>query len=247
MSPSAQEPPFDLVVFSAHPDDAELCCGGLLLLAAEQGRRTAVVDLTRGELGSLGTPEIREQEAAEAARVLRLTKRLNLGLPDGHLHDTDENRKHIVRVVRELRPTIVIAPPCEDHHPDHMAVAEIVRQSFYLCSIQKYVPELPAWRPKALLHHFGSRHRKPQFVVDISSVIEQRMEAVRCYQSQFGSPQPGFPVRIASRKFLDSIQGNLAHYGSLIGVSYGEPYESEVPLAVHDLVALFTLEPWQDR
>ncbi len=242
MSSPTQEAPFDLAVFSAHPDDAELCCGGLLLLAAEQGRRTAVVDLTRGELGSLGTPEIREQEAAEAAEALRLTKRLNLGLPDGHLHDTDDNRKQIVRVIRELRPTLLIAPPREDHHPDHMAVAELMRQSFYLCSIRKYLPELPPWRPKALLHHMGSRHTTPKFVVDISRVIDRRMEAVRCFDSQFGSPQPGFPVRIASERFLDSIQADLGHYGSLIGAAYGEPYDSEVPLAVSDLVSLFSSE-----
>jgi bacillithiol biosynthesis deacetylase BshB1 len=242
MSSTTQDAPFDLAVFSAHPDDAELCCGGLLLLAAEQGRRTAVIDLTRGELGSLGTPEIREQEAAQAAQVLCLTERRNLALPDGHLRDTDENRAHIVRVVRELRPTLVIAPPREDHHPDHMAVAELMRQSLYLCSIRKYLPKLPPWRPKALLHHMGSRHGTPKFVVDISSVIERRMEAVRCYRSQFDSPQPGFPVRIASEQFLDSIQANLGHYGSLIGVAYGEPYDSEVPLAVSDLVGLFSSE-----
>ena len=223
MSSTSQEAPFDLVVFSAHPDDAELCCGGLLLLCAEQGRRTAVVDLTRGELGSLGTPEIREQEAGEAAGVLRLTKRCNLGVPDGHIRDTDENREQIVRVVQELRPTLVIAPPREDHHPDHMGLAELVRQSVYLCSVRKYLPASPPWRPKALLHHMGSRHQTPKFVVDISSVIDRRLEAVRCYRSQFDSPQEGFPVRIASERFLDSIQASLAHYGSLIGVAYGEP------------------------
>jgi len=238
--------PFDIVVFSAHPDDAELCCGGLLLLAAAQGRRTAVVDVTRGELGSLGTPETRAQEAAAAAQVLGLHERRNLGIPDGHVRDTDDNRRLIVRTVRELRPTIVITPPLNDHHPDHMGVAELVRQSFYLCAIRKYLPELPPWRPKALLTHFSSRHQSPQFVVDISSVIDRRMEAVRCYRSQFESQQEGFPVRIASKKFLDAIQANLGHYGSLIGVAYGEPYNSEVPLGVTDLVSLFNVEAWKD-
>jgi len=246
MATAPQSDPFDIVVFSAHPDDAELCCGGLLLLAADQGRRTAVVDLTRGDLGSLGTPEIRDQEAADAAKVLRLTERRNLRIPDGHVRDTDENREHIVRAMRELRPSIVIVPPRDDHHPDHMGVAELVRQSFYLCSIRKYLPDLPPWRPKALLHHFGSRHQSPKFVVDISGVIDRRMEAVRCYRSQFESQQKGFPVRIASKRFLDAIQANLAHYGSLIGVAYGEPYDSEVPLGVTDLVSLFSIEPWKD-
>jgi len=111
---------------------------------------------------------------------------------------------------------------------------------------------LPPWRPRALLHHMGSRHMgsgpgTPKFVIDISSVIGRRMEAVRCYRSQFDSPQTGFPVRIASERFLDSIQANLGHYGSLIGVAYGEPYDSEVPLAVLDLVSLFPMEPWKDH
>ena len=240
--------PCDIVVFAAHPDDAELCCGGLLAKTAHQGRRAAVVDLTRGELGSLGTPEIRAKEAAAAAEVLGLAERRNLGLPDGAVRDTDENRRLIVRAIRELRPRVVACPPVVDHHPDHMGVAELVRQSFYLCGIRKFLPELPPWKPKALLHYFGSRPIQPQIVVDVSEVFETKMRAVRCYESQFASRQPeDFAVRIASGRFLESIEATLKYYGSLIGVAYGEPFTSELPLPVDDLVGLFGVEPWKDR
>jgi bacillithiol biosynthesis deacetylase BshB1 len=240
--------PSDLVVFAAHPDDAELCCGGLLLNTVRSGRTATVVDLTRGELGSLGTPELRAQEAEAASHALGLTQRINLGVPDGHVRDTDDHRKLIVQTIRQLRPQLVIAPPLEDHHPDHMGTAQLVRQSFYLCGIKNYLPELPPHRPRALLHHLGTRPMNPQVVVDISEVIQQRMEAVRCYKSQFGEPQSkDFPVRIASAKFIESIEATLKYFGSLIGVAYGEPYTGELPLPTADLVGLFDIEPWKDR
>jgi bacillithiol biosynthesis deacetylase BshB1 len=246
LSPDAA--PSDLVVFAAHPDDAELCCGGLLLNTVRSGRTAAVVDLTRGELGSLGTPERRAKEAEAAAHSLGLTQRINLGIPDGHVRDTDENRKAIVRTIRQLRPQLVIAPPLDDHHPDHMGTAQLLRQSFYLCGIRNYLPELPPHRPRALLHHMGTRPMQPQVVVDISEVIQQRRDAVRCYESQFGEPQSkDFPVRIASGKFLESIEATLKYFGSLIGVAYGEPYAGELPIPTADLVGLFDIEPWKDR
>ena len=240
--------PCDLVVFSAHPDDAELCAGGLLAKAAAQGSRTAIVDLTRGELGSLGTPEIRTQEGQEAARVLGVSERLNLDLADGHITDNDETRRRIVKAVRELKPTVIVGPPLEDHHPDHIATAELLRRSFYLCGIRKYLPEVPPHKPRALLHHFSSRAMKPDLVVDVSSHFEQRMEAVRCYRSQFAAKQDGkFALRIASKDFLDSIEATLKYFGSLIGVPYGEPFTSATPVPVEDVLSLYGSEPWKDR
>lgn len=238
----------DLVVFAAHPDDAELCCGGLLLASAAAGWRTGVVDLTRGEAGSLGTPEIRLGEARRAGKILGLAHRRNLSLADGHVRDTDANRRLIVRTIRELKPQVVVGPPREDHHPDHLGTAELLRQSLFLCGVRKYIPDISPWRPKALLQHFGSRPMTPQLVVDITVFFEQRMEAVRTYESQFGIEQPSdFPVRLASSHFLTSIEATLAYYGSLIGVAYGEPFTSELPLPVGDLVGLFSNEPWTDR
>lgn len=235
-------------MITAHPDDAELCTGGLLLTAAACGWKTAVADLTRGELGSLGTPEIRAEEAAAAAGVLGLSRRLNLGLPDGAVRDSDDAREQIVRLVREVRPRIVVTHSLEDHHPDHMGAAQLVKQSFYLCGIRKYLPELPPWRPHGLLYAFSSRMARPGIILDISDVIERRMEAVRCYRSQFeAQPESGFSVRIASSLFLESHRASLKHWGSLIGAAFGEPYVSEAPIAVSDPTFLFGSEPWKNR
>jgi bacillithiol biosynthesis deacetylase BshB1 len=237
----------DLIVFAAHPDDAELTCGGTLLVARQQGWVTAVVDVTRGELGSLGTPEIRAREASEAAAKLELSDRANLGLPDGHLRDCDEYRLEVVRAIRERRPRVVIAPPRDDHHPDHMAVAELVRQSFYLCGIRKYLEDVPHYRPRALLHYVGSRATPPQLVVDITDVFDRKMEAIECYRSQFEGEADSPTLRINQTYFLDSIRGHARHYGSLIGVPRGEAFTSEVPLPVSDLVGLFGDDPWRSR
>lgn len=237
----------ELVVVVAHPDDAELCAGGLLLSAARRGWRTAVVDLTRGELGSLGSVETRAEEAAAAARVLGLSQRISLGLPDGAVRDSDENRRKVVGVVRQLRPRILVTHPREDHHPDHMGAAELVRQSFYLCGIRKFAPETPPWRPRGLLYTLGSRTTRPDLVFNISDVIEERMQAVRCYRSQFAAERedPAFAVRIASDGFLEGHRASLKHWGTLIGAAYGEPYSSEAPLAISDPAALFASEPWK--
>src|SRR5690606_21455663 len=119
---------------------------------------------------------------------------------------------------------------------------------FYLCGIKKYPPGLPPWRPRALLHHMGTRPFEPDLVVDITGVIDQRMEAVRCYESQFSPQQDeGFPLRIAAQKFIDSIEATLMYFGSLIGTPYGEPYTIDTPLPVENVVGLFGKEPWKDR
>ena len=242
------EPPCDLVVFSAHPDDAELCCAGLLITARERGWRTGVVDFTRGESASLGTPEQRAAEARAATETLDLAFRRNLGLPDGRLHDDESVRELVVRTVRELRPRVVVSPQLDDHHPDHTAVAEVLKRGFYLCGVKNYLPELPPFRPRALLRHLSLRPFRVDLIVDVSRVLERRMEAVRCYRSQFGGEQLAeFPVRIASKNFLMSVEASLRHYGSLIGVAAGEPFTLETPLAVRDLVGLYETDAWDDR
>lgn len=239
--------PCDLVVFAAHPDDAELCSGGLLLTAAARGWRTAVVDMTRGELGTLGTPDTREQEADDAGHVLGLTCRLNLGLPDGHLHDCDAHRAEVVRTIRQLRPRVVVAPPLQDHHADHMATAELVRQSFYLCGIRNYLPGVEPWRPRGVLYMVGLRSPAPSLLVDVSDVEEQRMAAIRCYRSQFAPPADQPKLRLNSSYFLDSVVAHLRHWGAVLGVPLAEPYWSETPLPVADPVALFDIDPWAPR
>ena len=241
--------PCDLVVFAPHPDDAELNCGGLLLVARQRGWKTAVVEMTRGEMGTRGTPEQRERECAEAARVLGLTVRANLGLPDCGVRDTDEARRAVVRMIRTLKPRVVVAPPLRsDHHPDHVCTGELLHRSFYLCGIQKFVPEVPAHKPRALVHYLGSLPERPTLIVDVSAVIEERRAAVLCHFSQVGPNSPGEPVvRVGHPDFLDSVDARLRHWGRMIGVPHGEPYLLDVPLAVSDLVGLFDVEPWKVR
>ncbi len=239
--------PCDIVAITAHPDDMEICCGGTLALAVHQGWKAGAVELTRGEMGTRGTPEIRDGEAREAARVLGLSCRANLELPDGHLHDSDEARKLIVRVLRLMRPRVVIAPPLKDHHPDHMAVAEIVSRSMHLAGIAKYLSDLEPWKPHVLLHYLSAtRPVTPSLVVDISSVFEQRTEAMMCHRSQFfreGSTER--QTRIAHPGFSKTIEGRLRHFGGLIGVAYGEPFSADEPVPARDLVTLYSKAPWE--
>ncbi len=239
--------PVDLVVFAAHPDDAELNCGGLLLISKLRGWKTAIVDATQGELGSLGTAELRREEAEQAARCLQLNSRFNLGFPDGDVRDTQENRQTVISIIRKLQPKLVIAPPRDDHHPDHSALGQLIERSFYLTGIKKLCPEIPTHRPNALLFHGGTRPFEPDAVVDVTPVIEKRKEAILCFQSQFKPKEEASGIRIASDYFMDSVEGRLRYFGSLIGVPFGEPYTSLNPLPVKDLVAQFEEEPWKAR
>ena len=235
----------DIVAFAAHPDDVELNCAGTLALAVKQGRSAGIVDFCRGELGTRGTPEIRDEEAARSAKVLGLSSRINLRLPDGSIRDTDESRALVVRTLRRMRPQVVIAPSLTDHHADHMAVAEILQRSFYLAGVAKYAPGDPAWRPRALLHYCGSAMTTPSIVVDISAVYQQRVDAALCYESQFynaASSEP--PTRIAHPDFLDAIEGRARHFGMTIGVKYGEGYTMREPIPTTDIVGLLGTEPW---
>jgi|RhiMethySRZTD1v2_1073278.scaffolds.fasta_scaffold07522_5 bacillithiol biosynthesis deacetylase BshB1 len=237
--------PCDIVAFSAHPDDMEICCGGTLALAARQGWKAGAVEFTRGELGTRGTPEIRSREADEAATVLGLACRLNLEQPDGHLHDTDDARKLVVRVLRRMRPRVVIAPPLRDHHADHIAVAQVVAHSMHLSTVAKYAPGLEPWRPSVLLHYVTSRSAVPSMVIDISSVYELRMQAMMCHRSQFYNPgSTERETRIAHPEFPKAVEGRLRHFGALIGVSHGEAYTIEEPVPVTDVVRLYSRTPW---
>jgi bacillithiol biosynthesis deacetylase BshB1 len=238
--------PCDIVAFTAHPDDMELNCGGTLALSAKQGWKTCAVDFTRGELSTRGNPETRAKEAEAAAKVLGLTRRLNLGLPDGHLHDTDENRKTVVRLLRALRPSVVLAPPLEDHHPDHVAVGTLLSRSYYLAGVARYLPGDEPWRPHGILHYLGSRAAVPAIVVDVTSVYELRQEAIASYRSQFyreGSLER--PTRISHPDFLPAIESRARAFGALIGATFGEAFTTEEPVPIQDLVSLYARKPWE--
>ena len=231
-----------LAVFS-HPDDAELSVAGTLLKLKSRGYRTGVCDMTRGELGTRGTPEIRAEEAIAAARILGLDVRLNLEQPDGHVWPTEVARTALVRVLRTHRPKVLLTTHEDDPHPDHASTSIIVRQAARLASIGRYDEEsgLAAMPMPAIMHSLFSRRIVPSFVVDVSEFVEEKMAAIRAHASQFYKADSDEPqTRISARGFLEEIEVRMRYFGSLIGVAAGEPFYVREALNVDDPLALLT-------
>ena len=178
----------DILAIAAHPDDIELICGGTLIRAQMLGRSTGILDLAAGELASRGTPELRAEEAAKAAKVMGVSVRENLGLPDGGIQNTPETRARVAVVIRKLQPDVVITHSLHGRHPDHPIVAQLVRDACFVAGLKKVEPNIPAHRPRKVLHALSFRedNQKPTFVVDISDAFEKKLEAIGCYESQFG-------------------------------------------------------------
>jgi bacillithiol biosynthesis deacetylase BshB1 len=231
-----------LAVFS-HPDDAELSVAGTLLKLKSLGYRTGVCDFTRGEMGTRGTPEIRAQEALEAARLMKLDARLNLEQPDGHVSPTETARIAFVRVLREHRPRVLLTTHEDDPHPDHANTSIIVRQAARLATMTRYDEDYglgPVPMP-AIMHSLFSRRIVPSFVVDVSDFVDEKMNAIRAYASQFYSAESKEPMtRISKRGFLQEIELRMRYFGSLIGVVAGEPFYVREALNVDDPLALLT-------
>ena len=241
MSDSQTE--LDVLAVFSHPDDAELSVSGTLLKLKSQGYRTGVLDMTRGEMGTRGTPETREQEAAEAARILKLDVRLNLGQPDGHIWPTEAARTAVVRVLRSHAPKVVLTTHWDDPHPDHAHTCRIVREAARLATMARYDEEgkQKAVRMPALMHSLFSRRVVPSFIVDVSEFVEKKMTAIRAHASQFYRAESTEPAtRISDPAFLDEIESRMRYFGSLIGVKAGEPFYVREALNVDDPVALLT-------
>ena len=243
----------DILVFAPHPDDAELCCGGLLLKAARRRKRIVIVDITRGEMGTRGSPEIRARESAAADKLLKIRVRENLGLRDGHLSDDDALRTALVNALRRHRPQLLLIPHWEDQHPDHAAVGQAGLYAAWLCGAPNYSPETgadvttagrPPYRPRRVLHYNNRYGIEPNVVIDIDDVIDAKLELVACYQTQFGAgkktkgrrndPQ----TRLSNPRFMEWLKGMHAFYGYKIGVDYGEPYCTKGPLGLADVEAI---------
>jgi bacillithiol biosynthesis deacetylase BshB1 len=230
----------DILAIAAHRDDVELTCGGALLRAAEQGHATAIIDLTQGETGTRGSAELRAKEASDAAAVLGVRARLNLGLPDAGIVNTPETRAELAAAIRRLGPRVVIAPAPEGRHPDHRVAAELVRDACFVAGLARVAPEVPKHRPLKVVHCLTYREHapKPTFVVDVSEVFERKLEAIRCYASQFDGVVQAGEVYPNGEPLLDIVRHQAAHYGSLIRVRYGEPFWTAETMRVDDLTTL---------
>jgi len=232
--------PVDILAFGAHPDDVECGCGGLLAKEKSLGYRVAVIDLTRGELSTNGTVEIRKAEAGKAAQILGLSWRCNLELPDCGVGKGTGQLEKIVRVIRTAAPRVVLAPYVRDRHPDHEAACRLVTEACFAAGVGKLFPGLAPHRPAALLYYFLATSVTPQFIVDVTSVYEIKIRCIAVHQSQF-SPEEG------TATFLNTGQGSFPalveardrYYGSLIGTAYGEGFITEGPLPVADPVSLW--------
>jgi bacillithiol biosynthesis deacetylase BshB1 len=229
-----------ILAIAAHRDDVELTCAGTLLKAGDAGHRTAILDLTAGESGSRGSAELREEEAARAAKILGVVERRNAELPDAHLNNTDHTRRTVVEHIRHFAPRVVILPFPVGRHPDHRVAAELGRDACYLAGLAKYPASGAPHRPHKILYALSYREDpvKPTFVVDISAQFDRKLAAIRCYASQFDGAMAAGEIFPTGQDLYSLVETQNAHYGSLIRTRYGEPFFTHETMAVEDVVGL---------
>jgi len=226
--------PLDVLAFSAHPDDAEIGCGGALALAVHRGLRVAIADLTDGERASRGTRVGRATERAAATRTLGLGERIALGLPDGEIDRSREALARVIDVIRDTRPHTVLAPNGVDRHPDHEAAARLVTEAGFEAGLAR-VGSGAAHRPARRFSYMSHSPFAPSFVIDISEVWEQKREAVMCYRSQFSPDGGGRATALSGGEFLELLEVRARWFGAMIGARYGEPYLCRGPVPLSSL------------
>ncbi len=228
----------DLLAIAAHPDDVEQTCGGTLLRMAETGYRTGIMDLTAGDMGTRGSPEIRVSESDDAAKILKVSHRENLHFPDARLENSVAARMSLAQRIRELKPRTVILPYWEGRHPDHYRTAELGYEACFLAGLKKIDQYTEPHRPYKILYSSLYANVTPSFVVDITQQFDRRMESLLAYRSQYGEVKDGatlFPDESEIRERLSAI---ARFYGNLIGVKYGEPFVVKETMRVDDVVSL---------
>ena len=238
MSETGAVPQADVLAIAAHRDDVEQTCGGALLRMASRGLRTAILDLTRGEAGTRGTAEERGREAAEAAKLLGVGWRDALDLPDGDVENTYENRIKIARVVRLLRPRVVILPYWQARHPDHSIVATLGYEACFLSGLAKVDTGTAPHRPFKIVYASLYADVRPSFIVDITPFIEQRHAALMAYKSQYANQPAGGALFVQEEEIRERTFAEARHYGLLAGVKYGEPFVQKEVGLVDDLALL---------
>lgn len=224
----------DALFFAAHPDDAELCCGGTIAKLVKSGKKTGIVDLTMGELGTRGSAATRKKEAGKASKVLGLSVRENLKIRDGDIENNPKNRLKVISVIRRYRPEIIFLPHFYDRHPDHGNAHILVKQSAFYSGLSKiHIPGLAAHKPKRNFYYMQTYTFEPSFIVDISDTFKIKMSAIACYSSQFYNPEMKGPETfISDKKFIDYISARSEFYGFEIGVKYGEPFYTEEKIKI---------------
>lgn len=220
----------DMLAFGVHPDDVELGCAGTLLASITQGKTVGIADLTKGELGTRGSAEIRTEEAAAAAKVMNIAVRINLGMADGFFANDEANQRKVIAIIRRYRPEIVLCNAPEDRHPDHGRSSKLVEDACFLAGLRKIETiengiNQEAWRPKYVFHYLQDRFLQPDFVFDISDFHDKKIEAIKCYKTQFYNPELNEPeTYISNPDFLEAIKARALMLGKLIGVKYAEGY-----------------------
>jgi bacillithiol biosynthesis deacetylase BshB1 len=233
----SHSPSLDILAFSPHPDDAEIGCGGSLLLAAWAGQRVGIVDVTDGERATRGTVDSRRLERDEAARRLGLSVRLSLGLPDTRVAVNDDAIERTVGLLRTLRPRMVLLPYPEDRHPDHAATTALVRRAVFLAGVEK-VFEGPPHRAGAVVHYMIHEPFTPSFIVDVSAVWPERVHVLAAYGSQFGQvtgPDGAPSTALSHPSFMQALDARATHYGAMIGVARGEAFWQQAPVFMRGL------------
>jgi len=230
----------DLLAIAAHPDDVELTCGGTLVKAVKAGYKTGIIDLTRGEMGTRGTPETRAAEAAAAAEVIGVSERLNAGLPDAGVQNTDESRQVLVPLIRQLKPRVVILPFPVGRHPDHRIGSELGRDACFLSGLKNYPVDGNAHKPEKILYALAYREDpvKPSFVVDISDEFDTKLQSIKCYASQFDTVDSAGEIFPTGQHLYELVATQNAHYGSLIRTAYGEPFMTHETVRIDDVIAM---------
>jgi bacillithiol biosynthesis deacetylase BshB1 len=231
-----------VLAFGIHPDDVELGCGGTVALCASQGHEVTIVDLTRGESSSNGTPEERAREAQEAARVLGCSERANLGLPDaGLVGENPDQQRAVVEALRRYRPDVVLTPSSDDPHPDHASGGVLIERALYLAGIHGYRTggrPVERWVGRAALVYPGRRDLEPDLIVDVSEVHETKMSAIRAHRSQFEAGAKYTDTPLNRPGFLESVEARALWNGHRIGVRFGEPFRSLGMIGIKDLSVL---------
>lgn len=234
----------DILVLAVHPDDAELCCSGTILKHIAMGRKVGIVDFTRGELGTRGTAETRDEEAADSAQILGLHARENLGFRDGFFKNDESHQLEVIRIIRKYQPEIVLSNALHDRHPDHGRAGDLANDAVFLSGLLKIETfeggiAQQQWRPRLLLQYIQDRYITPDVIIDVTPYMETKLESIRAYKTQFFNPEVEGPATyISSPEFLESAIGRAREFGKSIGTTFAEGFTSRKLLGVDSLFDL---------